>query len=151
MLYRKKIVYRRCSNGTRSASSWSHCLAKWFTHRMHANTRDALLSLPRKHGKCIACEFMCSALVDSHSNWLNANWPLQMEHLKNDQHDHRFWYVAFVNVWVSISLTDNCHAHSLRLAASTVYLAGNPFLCHDPCSTPNALSLFRMALEKKLN
>ncbi len=59
--------YRLCSKGTRSASILSHCLAKWLTHRVHASIRFGALSLPFKQGKCIACEFMCSALVDSHS------------------------------------------------------------------------------------
>lgn len=59
--------YRLCSSGTRPASIFSHCLAKWLTQRVQANTRFDPLSLPFRQGKCIACEFMCSALVDNHS------------------------------------------------------------------------------------
>lgn len=56
--------YLRCSSGTLSASMRSHCVARWRTQRAHASTRP-----PRapRHGKCMACEFMYSAEVDSHS------------------------------------------------------------------------------------
>lgn len=57
----------RCSSGTRSASMVSHCLARWLTHRAQARMRLSALSFPFRQGKCIACEFMCSALVDNHS------------------------------------------------------------------------------------
>lgn len=62
------MMYLRCSSGTRSASIVSHWTVRLLTQTLQASTRPGPWSLlPFRQGKCIACEFMCSALVDSHS------------------------------------------------------------------------------------
>lgn len=76
------MLYRRCSSGTRSASIDSHCFVRCWTHREQARTRFSELSFDLRQGKCIACEFMCSADVSSHSMSLAENTPRQM---KQDQ------------------------------------------------------------------
>lgn len=95
------------SNGTRSASMDSHWLVKQLMQSLQASTRLLftslllllltllllfrlllsplllllLLTLALRQGKCMACEFMCSALVDNQSILLEQQSTLQTEQL----------------------------------------------------------------------
>lgn len=106
IIFRKNLL---CSNGTRSASIDSHWLVKQLMQSLQARTRLLftslllllllltllllfrlllsplllllLLTLALRQGKCMACEFMCSALVDNQSILLEQQSTLQMEQL----------------------------------------------------------------------
>lgn len=79
------MLYRRCSRGTRSASIDSHCFVKCITQRVQASTRFEETSVVLRQGKCITCEFMCSADVDNHSIWPAAKRPRQTKQLEGKE------------------------------------------------------------------
>lgn len=79
------MLYRRCSRGTRSASIVSHCFVKCITQRVQASTRFEETSVVLRQGKCITCEFMCSADVDNHSIWPAAKRPRQTKQLEGKE------------------------------------------------------------------